>query len=242
MARIRTVKPEFWQHPKVCRVSRDARLLFLGLLNEADDEGKLRYSAKRLAGVVFPLDDDVSSAKLDRWTSELERESLVHRYSVDGADLLMIVGFAEHQKINRPTRSRLPNPGEGLTEPSVSPHGALTEGSLGEQGTGNREQGSARERAVKESYEEDFGAWYAAYPRKVDRADALKAYRARRREGATAEELLAAAEAYATKVEGKAQEYVKYPKTFLAKDGPWTEVHDTETQVLTWDDPEMMPR
>lgn len=59
MARIRTIKPEFWQHPKVMRVSRDARLLFLGLLNEVDDEGRMRWSAKRVAGVVFPGDEDV---------------------------------------------------------------------------------------------------------------------------------------------------------------------------------------
>lgn len=138
MARIRTVKPEFWQHPKVTRVTRDARLLFLGLLNEADDAGRLRYGAKRLAGVLFGEDDDVGPVEVDRWTAELEREHLVQRYEVDGAPLLLVIGFTEHQKVNHPSPSRLP-------EPSCSPPVALPEDRAEVQETlspeGNREQG-----------------------------------------------------------------------------------------------------
>ena len=114
MARIRTVKPDFWQHPRVTRVSRDARLLFLGLLNEADDYGKLRYSSKRLAGVLFPEDDDVDGPTIDVWISELERVGLVCRYLVDGAALLVVVGFTEHQRVSHPTASRLPDPPDAL--------------------------------------------------------------------------------------------------------------------------------
>lgn len=139
MARIRTIKPDFWQHPKVTRVSRDARLFFLGLLNEADDEGRLRYSGKRLAGVIFPADDDVTGADIDAWTGELERVGLVRRYSVEDAPLLLVCGFTEHQTINRPSISKLPSP---LTASSRAPHAPLTEPSLPEeeQGTGNREE------------------------------------------------------------------------------------------------------
>ncbi|KKK60207.1 hypothetical protein LCGC14_3026700, partial [marine sediment metagenome] len=39
MARIRTVKPDFWTSEDVAAVSRNARLLFIGLLNFADDVG-----------------------------------------------------------------------------------------------------------------------------------------------------------------------------------------------------------
>lgn len=141
MARIRTIKPDFWQHPRVTRVSRDARLYFLGLLNEADDEGRLRYSGKRLAGVLFSDDDDVDGRLIDGWTVELENAGLVARYTIDGAPLLLVVGFTEHQKINRPTPSRLPAP---LTESSVSPHGDVDEGSLPE-GKGREEEEEAEE-------------------------------------------------------------------------------------------------
>lgn len=114
MARIRTVKPEFWQHPKVTRVSRDARLLFLGLLNEVDDEGKTRYLPKTLAGVLFPEDEDVDASWVSSRMDELERVGLVRRYEIDGAPLLIVCGFTEHQKVSHPTPSRLPDPPEPL--------------------------------------------------------------------------------------------------------------------------------
>lgn len=137
MARIRTIKPEFWEHPKVTRVSRDARLLFLGLLNEADDEGKLRFSAKKLGGVLFGSDDDVGAEQITDWTAELEREHLVVRYEVDGAPLLLVCGFTEHQRVSHPSPSRLPNPPEDFASRSREAPESLRPEM--EQGTGNRE-------------------------------------------------------------------------------------------------------
>lgn len=112
MARIRTVKPEFWGHPKTARISRDARLLFLGLFNESDDEGRQLGSPKKIAGVVFPNDDDVTPKLITKWLDELEREALIHRYSVEGIGYVLIDGFCEHQKVAHPAKSRLPAPPE----------------------------------------------------------------------------------------------------------------------------------
>lgn len=110
MSRIRTIKPEFWGHPKTARLSRDARLLFLGLLNESDDHGRQLGSPKRIAGAVFPNDEDVSAKRVIAWITELECVGLVRRYNVDGVEYLLIVGFSEHQKVAHPTASRLPAP------------------------------------------------------------------------------------------------------------------------------------
>lgn len=53
MARIRTVKPEFWTDEKVVECSISARLLFIGLFNFADDKGCLERSPKRIKMQVF---------------------------------------------------------------------------------------------------------------------------------------------------------------------------------------------
>lgn len=120
MSRIRSVKPEFWSDGKVSRVSRDARLLFLGLLNESDDEGRQIGSPKRVAGIVFPHDDDVSATEVRGWLSELEREELVKPYRSGGVDYLLIPGFLKHQKPQHPSASRLPHPDEA--DPPEQPH------------------------------------------------------------------------------------------------------------------------
>ena len=131
MARIRTIKPEFWQHPKVMAVSRDARLLFLGLLNEVDDEGRMRWSAKRVAGVVFPGDDDVTSNEVESWAVALERAGLIVRYADDHGPLIAMPGFTEHQKVDRARASNLPAP--RLDEPSTKPRRSLDEASTTEK-------------------------------------------------------------------------------------------------------------
>jgi hypothetical protein len=62
--RIRTIKPEMWADEKVGQLSRDARLLFVGLITMADDEGRLRGCPAAILGHVFPYDDD-ALRKLD---------------------------------------------------------------------------------------------------------------------------------------------------------------------------------
>lgn len=110
MPRIRTLKPETWGHAKVSRVSRDARLLFIGLVSTADDAGRLLGSPKTIAGNVFPNDDDVGPSEVAEWLDELERVGLAERYEVEGVRYVVLPGFTEHQKISKPTPSRLPEP------------------------------------------------------------------------------------------------------------------------------------
>lgn len=107
MSRIRTIKPEFWASPKVGRVSRDARLCLLGLLNEADDEGRLIDSPRRLLGVLFSYDIDLDDEDVDALLNELARARLIYRYEVDGFEYIEVHGF-DHQRIDKPKPSRLP--------------------------------------------------------------------------------------------------------------------------------------
>jgi hypothetical protein len=57
MARIRSIKPEFWTDEKLTECSLSARLFFIGTWNFADDKGNLQASAKRLKMQIFPADN-----------------------------------------------------------------------------------------------------------------------------------------------------------------------------------------
>lgn len=129
MARIRTIKPEFWSDEKLSECSLSARLTFIGLWSFADDEGRMEYQPVRLRMQIFPC-GSVTLSKLTEYVGELTEYSLIRVYLVDGKQYLDIPGFAKHQRINRPTPSRLP-------EYSVSAHGGITERSpLEGKGTG----------------------------------------------------------------------------------------------------------
>lgn len=107
--RIRTIKPEIWQHEKIGRVTRDERLLFVGLLTMVDDEGRLREMPHAIRGHIFPY-DRVSDRQLEKWLGGLERARLIVRYGAGRERFASIRGFKRHQVINRPRESDLPPP------------------------------------------------------------------------------------------------------------------------------------
>jgi hypothetical protein len=109
VARIRTVKPSFWGDDKVARLSRDERLLFLGLVSMADDDGRFLASTAAVGGFVFP-NDELPPSRIGRWLKRLDGIRLVYLYEVDGIKYGVLPGFKRHQVINRVTKSVLPEP------------------------------------------------------------------------------------------------------------------------------------
>lgn len=109
MPRIRTVKPELWGSADVKPLSRDARLLFIGLISMADDDGRFLAALNAINGYVFP-NDDLPPSKVRRWFTELTDRDVVHPYVVDGVDYACIPNWHKHQVINRHTASRFPEP------------------------------------------------------------------------------------------------------------------------------------
>lgn len=116
MARIRTIKPEFPQSESIGKLSRDARLLYIQLWTIVDDEGRARAASRMLSSLLYPYDDEARGL-MDGWLAELERGEHIRRYEVDGGQYLEIVKWLEHQKIDRPSKSRLPAFHEGSSIP-----------------------------------------------------------------------------------------------------------------------------
>lgn len=111
MARIRTVKPEFWGSKDIAPLSRDARLLLLGLFSMADDDGRFLASPNALIGYIYPNDDNVTPANVRRWLAEVSNGNKpVHLYEVDGVRYGCMPNWHRHQRINRYKASTLPAP------------------------------------------------------------------------------------------------------------------------------------
>lgn len=107
MARIRTIKPEFPHSETVGKLSRDARLLFVQLWTIVDDEGRARAASRMLASLLYPYDDDAPRLMED-WLNELEAAHCIRRYVVGGSQYLDLPTWLKHQKIDKPSKSKLP--------------------------------------------------------------------------------------------------------------------------------------
>jgi hypothetical protein len=108
--RIRSIKPELWQHPEVGELTHGARLTFVGLITQADDEGRLRGDLPLIRATIFPFDAEVGEAQLDDWLGEVEQAGHILRYEVNARPYISLIGWGEHQKISHPATSKLPKP------------------------------------------------------------------------------------------------------------------------------------
>ena len=124
MARIRTIKPDFWTDEKVVELSPFARLLFIGLWNFADDDGRMVYSPKKIKMQIFPAD----TLEISGLFGEIRGESLIEIYTVDSIEYLQINNFSKHQKIDKRTASKLPEFKCDSLNPTESPRIPTTEG------------------------------------------------------------------------------------------------------------------
>jgi len=104
MARIRTIKPEFWTDEKILECSPTARLLFIGLWNFADDQGNIEGGHRSIKSKIFPSDDMNVIGEL----CELEEVGLLIPYKVNGESYYNIKSFDKHQNIDKKSKPRCP--------------------------------------------------------------------------------------------------------------------------------------
>ncbi|MEV7088005.1 hypothetical protein AB0O07_19290 [Streptomyces sp. NPDC093085] len=144
MARIRTIKPEAFTSESLAEVTVEAERTFFGLLTQSDDHGRHRDNAAIIAGLLWPLRAEHTSVHVEDDLQQLANAGLVCRYTgCDGRRYLHIVTWSEHQKIDKPSQSRLPacpehhaafrcGPCKGIctnrTEAAPAPHRGSAEG------------------------------------------------------------------------------------------------------------------
>jgi hypothetical protein len=238
MARIRTIKPELPHSESMGRVSRDARLTFILMWTLADDSGRLRGNSRMLASLLYPYDDDASGL-IEGWLTELEREGCIARYSPDGTSYIEIRNWLKHQKIDKPSASKLPAFDESSRK-VANPLEPSSEDLDLDQGSRIKDQRNIAARpsrvskpVSRETEPEWFLEFKLAYPERAggdyNWRGALKAANARMTEGHTPREFIEGATRYKlyVKATGSANtEWVKQASTFLGPDKhfltPWT--------------------
>jgi len=106
MARIRTIKPEFWDDLKISKISRDSRLLYIGMWNFADDLGVIIGNSIWIKSKVFPY-DQIQIQQFDKWILELVQSGFISLFSHNGEEFYYLPNLTRHQVINRPNLDKV---------------------------------------------------------------------------------------------------------------------------------------
>lgn len=165
MARIRSIKPDFFTSEVIASLPLSARLTFIGLWTYVDDNGVGLDNDRLIVAAIWPLEEDFLGT-IQMVQDDLRRLSgvtpenlashspppLIERYADGRSRYLHIRSWDEHQKVSHPRKSRYPLPSEiPLTctnthppEPLRRHSGNPPEPLRPEQGAGSREQGAGK--------------------------------------------------------------------------------------------------
>lgn len=111
MARIRSIKPEFFTSENIVSMTPLSRLFYVSLWIESDREGRLHWNPRTLRNRYFPdpEDESIDRANMDAMTEELLDRGHLKLYSVDGKTYGYLPTFLTHQVINnREAQSAIP--------------------------------------------------------------------------------------------------------------------------------------
>lgn len=165
MARIRTIKPEFWLNEDLSLISSDAALLAIGLLNYSDDEGYFNANPMLIKAAVFPIRQTSCIATV--LLPELSNIGYIELFS-DSQNRLYgkISNFKNHQVINKPSVSKISclelvpyNYGSGVV---ALPSGKERKGRE-DSGEENKEKNNKKENPLSLKTKSQLEAWEEAF-------------------------------------------------------------------------------
>lgn len=145
MPRIRSIKPDIWDDDAIAAVSREARLLFVGLITQADDDGRLSGDPRWLRSKIYPYDDGLEPSSIEGWLDELNRAELIQRYAHADRPCIALPAWEGNQKVDKRwyKASKLPAPPPQAASPrarrdhdAASPPEGIGEDGSGSEGSG----------------------------------------------------------------------------------------------------------
>lgn len=240
MARIRTIKPGFYASESLSEVSIYAERTFGGLITLVDDSGRIKDNAAIIHGAIWALRPEHTAVDVESDLIQLEKASLICRYTVNGKRYLHLITFGEHQKISHATESKLPEcpheihggylrdhlstgevpEGSGKTPDSSgeAPIGSGLGSGLGSGSGSSAEAPPPLPLAPLAEKPPNFEDFWTSWPRKVGKAAAQKAWtKAVTKQRASPAAILAASRSYAERcrLTGQDPTYIPHASTWL---------------------------
>lgn len=140
MARIRTIKPEFFTSPDTAKISHTGRLVYISMWTLADDYGRGELNMLQIRAHSFPEHDPWLDEVLNQIIEEARKnlskevqsksnafqilvEEVLNAYNVTsytnkGRTYYAIPSWDDHQKTQRKSKPKIPTP----NDPESTPH------------------------------------------------------------------------------------------------------------------------
>lgn len=101
------IDPAIWTSDQFMKLSYRQRLIFIGLISNADDEGRLRGEAKKIKALIFP-GDEISFEEIENDLIFITQANLIQRWKENGETFIELPKWKDYQNLNYKTASHLP--------------------------------------------------------------------------------------------------------------------------------------
>jgi len=243
MARARNIKPGFFKNEDLAECTPWARLCFAGLWTLADRAGRLQDRPKRIKGELFAFD----SVEVEPLLIELQRFGFIERYEVDGLRLIQVLAFGKHQTPHHkePPSCLLPPKSPGFCAHASTPEPRAvapcdeaqthdeTRSSPGLEGQGTAKHGGQTvlipdtgflipdsgepPSSPSGGHSPGFAEFWDAYPKKVGKQKALRAFAKLKADTALQARLMAALHRHTQSEQWRKADgqFIPHPTTWL---------------------------
>jgi hypothetical protein len=106
VARIRYLKPGFFDDTELAELSRDARMLYAGLWCYSDRDGISEDDPKLIKRNIFPYDDDLTIKAITALLDEIVLGGFLRRFTYDGKKYFYCPTLSKHQNFHKDEKAR----------------------------------------------------------------------------------------------------------------------------------------
>lgn len=192
MAEGRMLKKKISLNEALANLDNDThRLLFTWAIPHLDIEGRISGSPRVFKATVAPLLDHLTPEKITKFFNDAHEKGLINRYKIGKDWWVEYPKFKENQNLRetREAASRIPSPPEnsGTTPGVIQEDDSTTPAEVKRSEVNLIEEKitpptPSRGRGMS-SYSQEFEKFWDAYPKKVGRAAAWKAWQNQKRAG-----------------------------------------------------------
>lgn len=133
MARRRMIDPNIWQSEDFAKLSKLAKLVFMGLFSNADDEGKGRANPTYLKSILFPYDDKLRTTDIIESLKEIGTYTSIVFYTHNESQYYKLENWNKWQTIDKPKKSTIPDPSECIGDASANDRRSIGDASANDR-------------------------------------------------------------------------------------------------------------
>lgn len=105
----RMIDCSMWHNEHFAELPMGARLLQIGMINHADDQGRLKANPTFLKSQIFPY-DDMGADEVQGWLDMMAQNETIILYVVNGKQYAQLVNWWKYQSLQYAQPSQYPRP------------------------------------------------------------------------------------------------------------------------------------